>query len=205
MAKNGFRLGSETEQRLSEAIATLDSKALRTHSLWTHLKHILAAPFAADALRTMHSLGFLVKLFPDYHLIDSLVIRAFTIATPWMSTYLTVESLHHLLERPGKEPPNEWERYFSDLLKELEQPELLYLSLLFHDIGKGLPGDSHVAAGLPVMERSLRGIGVHQEELETVRCLDHRTPRNVAATLRRDIFDHETVRGFADKIGTPER
>jgi [protein-PII] uridylyltransferase len=205
MAKNGFRLGSETEQRLSEAIATLDSKALRTHSLWTHLKHILAAPFAADALRTMHSLGFLVKLFPDYQLIDSLVIRDFYHRyTVDEHTFLTVESLHHLLERPGKEPPNEWEHYFSDLVKELEQPELLYLSLLFHDIGKGLPGDSHVAAGLPVMERSLRGIGVHQEELETVRFLitEHLA---MSATLRRDIFDHETVRAFADKIGTPER
>ena len=146
-----------------------------------------------------------MKLFPDYQLIDSLVIRDFYHRyTVDEHTFLTVESLHHLLERPGKEPPNEWEHYFSDLLRELEQPELLYLSLLFHDIGKGLPGDSHVASGLPVMERSLRGIGVHQEELETVRFLitEHLA---MSATLRRDIFDHETVRGFADKIGTPER
>ncbi len=205
LAKNGFRLNSETEQRLSDAIATFVSKDLRTHTLWTHLRHILGAPFAADALRAMHSLGFLVKLFPEYHLIDSLVIRDFYHRyTVDEHTFLTIESLHRLLLPPQKEQPSEWETYFGDLLKELEQPELLYLALLFHDVGKGLPGESHVANGLPVMERSLRGIGVHQEELDTIRFLitEHLA---MSATLRRDIFDHETVRGFADKIGTPER
>lgn len=205
MAKHGFRLSTETEQRFAAAIDSLDSKALRTSSLWTHLRHILIAPFAADALRSMHALGFLVKLFPEYHLIDSLVIRDFYHRyTVDEHTFLTIENLHQLLLRSAKEQTSDWENYFADLLKELEQPELLYLSLLFHDIGKGLPGDSHVASGLPVMEKSLRGTGIHQEELDTVRFLIHEHLA-MSATLRRDIFDHETVRAFADKIGTPER
>jgi [protein-PII] uridylyltransferase len=86
----------------------------------------------------------------------------------------------------------------------LERPELLYLALLLHDIGKGTPRVSHVEASLEAAERCMDRLDLDPSERETVLFLigNH---LEISATLRRDIFDPETVRVFADKMETPER
>ena len=90
------------------------------------------------------------------------------------------------------------------MLGELEDPELLYLALLLHDTGKGVPGGNHVEASVEIASRCLDRLDVEPSERATVQFLiaNH---LELSAVLRRDIFNPETVAAFADKIGTPER
>jgi [protein-PII] uridylyltransferase len=90
------------------------------------------------------------------------------------------------------------------LLGELEYPELLYLALLLHDTGKGVPGNNHVEASVEIAGRCLDRLDVEPGERAMVLFLiaNH---LEMSAQLRRDIFNLETVAAFAEKVGTPER
>jgi [protein-PII] uridylyltransferase len=99
---------------------------------------------------------------------------------------------------------SEWDKRYAELLGELEDPELLYLTLLLHDTGKGVPGGNHVEASVEIAGRCLDRLDVDPEERSMVLFLigNH---LEMSAQLRRDIFNPETVAAFAEKVGTPER
>src|SRR6202035_895690 len=92
----------------------------------------------------MHRLGLLVLLFPEFQVVDSLVIRDYYHRyTVDEHSLVAIENLHAL-----RNADTELERRFRDILDGVEQPDLLFLALLFHDVGKGLPTEDHVAGSL---------------------------------------------------------
>jgi [protein-PII] uridylyltransferase len=200
MAHHGLKLSATTEHRIEQALPELAVTPPRGAELWLYLQETLLQPHAADALRAMHSLRLLTLLLPELKPIDSLVVRdyyhRFTVDE---HSILAIESLHRL-----KQSKSEWDQRYAELLGELEDPELLYLTLLLHDTGKGVPGGNHVEASIEIAGRCLDRLDVSAEERETVLYLiaNH---LEMSSQLRRDIFNPETVAAFAEKVGTPER
>jgi [protein-PII] uridylyltransferase len=200
MAHHGLKLSTTTEYRIEQVLPALAATPPKGAELWRYLQVILIEPHAADALRAMHSLHLLTLLVPEFKLIDSLVVRDFYHRfTVDEHTFLTIEGLHR-----ASQSPSEWDQRYGQILNELEQPELLYLSLLLHDVGKGVPGGSHVKSSLEIAVGALERLDLPPQDRETVLFLigNH---LEMSAALRRDIFDPETVRAFAEKMGTPER
>ncbi|HEY1262917.1 MAG TPA: [protein-PII] uridylyltransferase [Terriglobales bacterium] len=200
MAHHGLKLSTTTEYRIEHVLPSLAATPPQGTELWLYLREILLEPHAADALRAMHSLHLLTLLLPEIKLIDSLVVRDFYHRfTVDEHTFLTIESLHR-----AKQSQSEWDQRYGNILSELEQPELLYLALLLHDLGKGTPSDNHVTASLDLAEKCMERLDLAAEERDIVRFLIG-SHLEMSATLRRDIFDPATVRGFSEKMGTPER
>jgi [protein-PII] uridylyltransferase len=200
MAHHGLKLSATTEYRIEQALPALASMPPRGAELWLYLQETLLQPHAADALRAMHSLRLLTLLLPELKLIDSLVVRDFYHRfTVDEHSFLAIESLHRL-----KQSQSEWDKRYTELLGELEDPELLYLALLLHDTGKGVPGGNHVEASLEIANRAMDRLDMDPNERAEVLFLiaNH---LELSAALRRDIFNPETVAVFADKVGTPER
>jgi [protein-PII] uridylyltransferase len=200
MAHHGLKLSTTTEYRIEQALPALASHPPRGAELWLYLQETLLQPHAADALRAMHSLRLLTLLLPELKPIDSLVVRDFYHRfTVDEHSFLAIESLHRL-----RESQSEWDKRYAELLGEVEDPELLYLALLLHDTGKGVPGGNHVEASLDIAGRCLDRLDADPSERATVLFLiaNH---LELSAALRRDIFNPETVAAFAEKVGTPER
>ena len=200
MAHHGLKLSATTEYRIEQALPALASTPPRGAELWLYLQETLLQPHAADALRSMHSLRLLTLLLPELKLIDSLVVRDFYHRfTVDEHSFLAIESLHRL-----KQSQSEWDKRYAELLGELEDPELLYLTLLLHDTGKGVPGGNHVVASLDIANQAMDRLDVDPKERAEVLFLiaNH---LELSAALRRDIFDPATVAAFAEKMGTPER
>jgi [protein-PII] uridylyltransferase len=200
MAHHGFKLSATTEQRIEQALPALAVTPPRGAELWLYLQETLLQPHAAEALRAMHSLRLLTLLLPELKPIDSLVVRDFYHRfTVDEHSIVAIENLHRL-----KESQSEWDRRYAELLGELEDPELLYLALLLHDTGKGVPGGNHVEASVEVAGRCLDRLDVDSQERAMVLFLiaNH---LEMSAQMRRDIFNPETVAAFAEKVGTPER
>ena len=200
MAHHGLKLSATTEYRVEQELPALASMPPRGAELWLYLQETLLEPHAADALRAMHSLRLLTLLLPELKLIDSLVVRDFYHRfTVDEHSFLAIESLHRL-----KQSKSEWDKRYAELLGELEDPELLYLALLLHDTGKGMPGNNHVEASLEVANHAMDRLDVDPQERAEVLFLigGH---LEMSAALRRDIFNPETVAAFAEKMGTPER
>jgi [protein-PII] uridylyltransferase len=200
MAHHGLKLSATTEHRIEQELPALAVTPPRGAELWLYLQETLLQPHAAEALRAMHSLRLLTLLLPELKPIDSLVVRDFYHRfTVDEHSILAIESLHRL-----KQSQSEWDKRYAELLGELEDPELLYLALLLHDTGKGVPGGNHVEASLEIAGRCLDRLDVDAGERAAVLFLigNH---LEMSSQLRRDIFNPETVAAFAEKVGTPER
>jgi [protein-PII] uridylyltransferase len=197
MAKQGYRLSFVAEDRISDALPVLAVQMPEGPFLWNCLREVLMGPWAAHALRTMHALGILELLIPEFHGIDSLVIR-----DTW-HRYTVDEHTFHVIDNVHKlrQPQHEWEKRLATLLPELDRLDLFFLALLMHDTGKARRTGNHAISSVELCESLFARLELDPEERETVR----RVIRNhleMSAAMRRDIFDAETVRAFGEKIAT---
>ena len=200
MARHGLNLSSTAESQIEQVLPLVAANPPEGTGLWHNLQETLLAPHAAEALRAMHSLRLLTILLPEFEGIDALVVRDYSHRfTVDEHTFVAIENLHLLRQSQSK-----WDQRYAELLEEIEQPDLLYLSLLLHDIGKGAKTDNHVLASVEIAKRCMERLDLDEPDRETVIFLISRH-LELSATLRRDIFDPETIRQLAEKMETPER
>lgn len=200
MAEHGLKLSTTTEYKVEQALPALAATPPRGAELWLYLQETLVQPHAADALRAMNALRLLALLLPELKGMEALVVRDFYHRyTVDEHSFLAIENLHRL-----KESKTEWDCRFSELLGELEQPELLYLALLLHDSGKGVPGANHVDIGLQLTDSCTDRLDLDPSDRDTVRYLVG-SHLEMSAAMRRDVFDPANVKIFADRVGVPER
>jgi [protein-PII] uridylyltransferase len=199
-ARHGLTFSSAAEMQIEQALPSLAPDPPHGAEVWHHLQEILLAPHAAETLRAMHSLGFLSLVIPELQGIDSLVVRDYSHRyTVDEHTFVAIENLHRLRQSQSK-----WDQRYAELLDELEQPELLYLAILLHDTGKGSKTGNHVQSSIAIAEKCLERLDVDPPDRETVLFLIGRH-LELSMTLRRDIFDPETVKSLGEKLETPER
>ena len=198
MAAHGYSLSQAAEDRITDAIPALAIHIPEGPYLWNALREILLGPHAAHALRTMHALGVLEMLIPEFHGIDALVIRdSYHRYTVDEHTFLTIDNVHSL-----RTPAHDYEQRLAQLLPEIERLDLFLLALLLHDTGKGRRTGEHTGQSVELADSFLARLDFDAEERETVLRLI-RQHLEMSNALRRDIFDPENVRSFADKIGSP--
>lgn len=199
-AHHGLKPAMSTENRIQQVLPGLVGTPPSGAQALHYLHSVLVEPHAAEALRSMHSLGLLTVLLPEFKLIDSLVVRDFYHRfTVDEHSFLAIESLHR-----ARKSQSEWDQRYGRLLEELERPELLYLALLLHDIGKGVPGSNHVITSLEIAQKCMARLELDTADRETISFLIA-SHLEISAALRRDIYDPATVQAFAEKVGTPER
>ncbi|MGD0414005.1 MAG: [protein-PII] uridylyltransferase [Terriglobales bacterium] len=200
MAEQGLKLSTTTEYKVEQALPALAATPPRGAELWLYLQETLLQPHAADALRAMNALRLLALLLPELKGIEALVVRDFYHRyTVDEHSFLAIEHLHRL-----KESKSEWDQRFAGLQSELEQPELLYLALLLHDSGKAMPGENHVEVSVQFTDSCAERLDLDPLDRETVRYLVA-SHLEMSAAMRRDVFDPENVKSFAEKVGVPER
>jgi [protein-PII] uridylyltransferase len=197
---HNLKLTAETENTVEATLPRIQKWISTTTDLWDHFREILLLPYAAAALRAMHRLGFLVMMFKELHAIESLVIRDYYHRyTVDEHSLVTIENLHNL-----SKASSDLIGRFRDILSTLERPELLYLALLFHDVGKGMPNESHVEGSLTAVLGVFDRLQLDTLGRETVNFLIANHLRMSATLMRRDIFDPEAVHDFAQSVGTIE-
>jgi [protein-PII] uridylyltransferase len=166
--------------------------------LWNALREVLLGPHAAHALRTMHALGVLEMLIPEFHGIDALVIRdSYHRYTVDEHTFLTIDNVHGL-----RQPAHDFDKRLAQLLPEIDRLDLFLLALLLHDTGKARRTGEHAGQSVELADAFLARLDFDSEERESILKLI-RLHLEMSNALRRDIFDLENVRGFAEKIGSP--
>jgi [protein-PII] uridylyltransferase len=199
-AHHGLKLAMSTESRVQQVVPSLTEAPPTGPQSWRYLQSMLTEPHAAEGLRAMHSLGVLTVLLPELKLIDSLVVRDFYHRfTVDEHSFLAIECLHR-----AQQSKSEWDQRYGRLLEELEKPELLYLALLLHDVGKGMTGENHVVTSLEIAHKCMDRLGLEAADREVISFLIG-SHLEISSVLRRDIYDPATIQGFTEKMGTPER
>ena len=204
LATMNTTLDPASEERLSQALPLLSSHLEEGAAVWLPLRAILTGRHAGETLRVMHAIGLLELLIPEFHGIDALVIRdAYHRYTVDEHTFVVVDTLHRLTMPAAAGPMSEWTSKFSVMLRDLAHPELLYLAALLHDTGKGRSTGAHATESMRLASAVVTRLELDPYESGLVLELIQ-NHLEMSAALRRDIFDAETVRAFAGKVGTPE-
>jgi len=203
MARSGCVLERGSEERISQGLPLLSAHLEEGPSLWRHVQEMLLGFHAGKTLRTMHALGILELLLPEFHGIDALVIRdAYHRYTVDEHTMVVIDTLHGL-EQPQTGQMSVWAERFGGILRDVQHPALLFLAALLHDTGKGRSSGDHAQESARMAE-SVAGrlvLDAYESELMLGLIRNH---LEMSAALRRDIFDLETVRAFAGKVQTLE-
>ena len=203
IARTGVMPDASVETDLVAGLPSLASRVEDGPGLWHRLREILLCRYAGAALRGMHAVGLLDLLIPEFHGIDSLVIRdAYHRYTVDEHTFVLIDTLHSLPEVSPRQDAG-WAMRFYQVLCELPHPELLYLAALMHDTGKGRSTGDHTVESARLTGSVLARLELEPYEASQVIDLV-RNHLEMSSALRRDIFDAETIRSFASKVQTQE-
>src|SRR5207247_3572246 len=115
-------------------------------------------------------------------------------------SFVAIENLHAL-----RAPGDDLQRRFRDVLDGIEKPELLFLPLLLHDVGKGVETQNHVEGSLKAAENIFPRLRLESDDRDTVRFLIASHLRMSATATGRDIFDPKVVQEFCDSVGMTGR
>src|SRR5882762_10029346 len=200
-ARTGTPLSREAERSIGYILTHPELPPKNTEIPWATLREILGSDYPGVALRSMQRLGLLTEILPEFGKIDSLVVRDFYHRyTVDEHSLRTIEHLQELVE-----PPDERGAHFAPLWKTAERRDLLILSLLLHDVGKGMPAENHITGSLAALDSAARRLNLTPEENEEVHFLIAHHLDMSATVQRRDIFDPATVSAFAQSVTTLER
>jgi [protein-PII] uridylyltransferase len=200
-ARTGNPPSREAERSIAYVMTHPELPQRNSRITWSLLSEILGGDYPAVALRPMYRLGLLTEALPEFRTIDSLVVRDFYHRyTVDEHSLRTIEHLQELAE-----PPDSRGKPFTALWRSVERRDLLILSLLLHDVGKGMPVENHVTGSLQALEIAADRLKLRPEEKTEVHFLIEHHLDMSATVQRRDIFDPATVSAFADTVTTQER
>ena len=148
------------------------------------------------ALRRMNELGVLGAFLPEFDRIVAMM--QFNMYHHYTVDEHTIQCISVLSQIERQELVEDLP-VVSGILREGVNRRVLYVALLLHDIGKGLPQD-HSEVGAEIAAKICPRLGLPPEETDTVVWLvrHHLVMSDVAQ--KRDISDIRTVRDFVSQV-----
>lgn len=137
---------------------------------------------AIDVLESLDQRGLLVGMLPEWEAVRS---------RPQRNAYHRFTVDRHLWEAAANA---------AAVTDRVTRPDLLVLGALFHDIGKGYPGD-HTVAGMALLRDVGPRLGLPADDVEVlVHLVEHHLLLPDVA-IRRDLADPATIRFVTDAVG----
>jgi [protein-PII] uridylyltransferase len=152
-----------------------------------------------DALHEMHKLGVLGVFLPEF---GNLLCMA-----QYDRVHLYTVDEHSLrgvlfLERLRQGEFKQSAPLLTDVMREEERVEILYLAMLFHDSGKGQGGD-HSNRGAAHVRHVCDRLGLNADDRDDLEFLVRQHLHMYHLATRRDIHDEKLVAEFAATVRTP--
>ena len=146
-------------------------------------------------LRVMHELEILDRFLPEFSAITALAQHdLYHYYSADEHTILAIENVTKLLTI-AEDPFN-----LKETLQNISQKEVLFLGLLFHDIGKAVRG-SHAITGVKLAKEIFRRWNLSDERVERVLFLIRNHLKMEQFAFRRNSEDHSTLKKFAKIVG----
>jgi len=140
---------------------------------------------AIPVLEALDQLGLVHRMIPEWEPCRS---------RPQRNAYHRFTVDRHLFEAAAEA---------AKLVDRVDRPDLLVLGALFHDIGKGYPGD-HVEVGIQIVDRIAARMGFADEEVAVLVSMVRHHLLLPDVGTRRDLDDDGTIRSVATQVGSVE-
>lgn len=189
-SRYGVPLYHRTRKQISSSLALVDDKMRSSPRMSKVFLGILTHP--ADifgVLEVMLETGLLAAYIPEFSRIDALAQHdVYHIFTVDRHSLQAVAELHKVI---GEEP---------DIFALVEDPQILFLAVLLHDVGKG-SGRDHSEEGAVIGAKIARRICCSDTQVECLAFLIRHhlfVPENA---LRRDLNDVVFIQRCAEMVG----
>jgi [protein-PII] uridylyltransferase len=151
-----------------------------------------------ETLVEMHKLGVLAAAIPEFAQIDCLIAHdPFHIYTVDHHSLMGVREVERL--RSG-----EFARslpHLTQVVNEIDRPELLFLGMMFHDVGKG-HGHDHSGRGARMMGDIAVRLGLNEDERSACEFLVQHHLLMSHLAQRRDVHDDQLIADFCRTVGS---
>src|SRR5262249_47634658 len=132
--RHGVEIGSRARELLAHATTVLEAGRALPSVAEPFLEILRGRRRIYETLRTMHDVGALGALVPEFGQLRSMVIRDFYhIYTVDEHTLRAIMELERLAAGEHRQSCP----LLTQVMHEIERPQVLYLAMVLHDIGKG--------------------------------------------------------------------
>lgn len=151
--------------------------------------------FFAMSWDIMHQYGILQSYLPQWdHIVGMMQFDLFHAYTVDEHTHRLVKNVHNYFATDNQAFPR-----CSNIVRNLDKPELLYLAAIFHDIAKGRGGD-HSKLGAQDVEAFCALHAIANKDMQLIRWLVEKHLLMSVVAQRRDIYDAEVISEFAAQV-----
>jgi [protein-PII] uridylyltransferase len=158
------------------------------------------ADYAGKVLRQMADCGLLAAYLPEWGAVQGLVRHQSFHSFPVDEhTLRAIEALGEIPRIEGTVG-----RFLEKTLEHVQEPAVLVLSILFHDLGKAVEGE-HVEEGVRIVEEAGKRMGWPSSTLERVSFLVRYHMLMNEVSMYRDTDDPNVVSSFARTMRSDER
>ncbi|MBN1606874.1 MAG: [protein-PII] uridylyltransferase [Polyangiaceae bacterium] len=150
-----------------------------------------------SVLRELHDIGLLLAVVPEFAPVVGRVHHdVYHVYTVDIHSIGAVDRLRALTrgELAGPHP------LASRLAAEVARPQVLFLSVLLHDIGKDIGGSDHSVRGAVLAAKVAERLGMAPADVDEIRHLVRRHLRMYHVATRRDVDDPATLAEFAQEV-----
>ena len=197
--QNGCELSHETRQALREHLALVDESFRRSAEGNSAFFDILRwKERVYETLAEMHGCGVLGAFIPEFGRLLCMALHdAYHIYTVDQHSLRLINEIERLKAGEYRSALP----LLTELAREADKIELLYLGLMFHDIGKGF-GGGHSEIGARLVRPIVRRMRLNVDDGALVEFLVRYHLLMTNTAFRRDLEDPKTIFDFARTVGT---
>jgi [protein-PII] uridylyltransferase len=197
---HGVRMAPHLADLVRKSASLLDGYQSDPRVTGTFVSILRASSRVYETLHEMHKLGVLAQILPEWaHLLCLVLHDFYHIYTVDEHSLMGVRELEKLKtgERTDEAP------LLTQVMREVDKVELLFLGMLLHDSGKGL-GGGHSEKGAAFARQIAARLHLNEDDATELEFLVRRHLEMSHLAQRRDIHDDKLVADFARLVGTPE-
>jgi [protein-PII] uridylyltransferase len=197
-AGTGRRFSEQVRERIKARYLFINKKTRSSRKAVSCFLEILRSSRVYETLREMQDTGILDRFIPEFGRLRHLVIfEPYHRYTVDEHTLIAIRNLEALRQTKHKKL-----LYLSEIMKKVK-PEVMYLSVLLHDIGKGV-SRRHEEAGYKMLKGILERFGIGSEDRSRIEFLVKNHISLAKFALARDTDAPETVVQLAEMVENEE-
>ena len=199
LSENSFidGIGSETLRSLKRDRNLIDSEfRSNKKNIDLFLKLLQSKRLLVTQLENMKELGILGRYLPEFgRVTGQMQYDLFHIYTVDAHTLQVLRNMRWMTLGKSKEKFP----FASKLIKKLPKLEILYISGLYHDIGKGR-GSDHSSLGRSIVKKFCKKHLFSLEDTETIEWLVENHLLMSVTSQKKDLEDHLVIKEFANAV-----
>lgn len=197
MQKYDARLHPDLKFRISRSLPLIDHTVITHPSAASSFNSILrAAGKVFPTLKSMHELGVLGRYLPEFGALTCKVQHEYYHRyTADEHVLRTIQQLDEIFQKKAGTSP-----YYERELSKNNDPLLLYLMLLLHDIGKSEGVKGHDISGTRIAKPVLKRFGISEKQQQQVLFIIQNHLTMTRIWRRFDLEDPKTAESFAKTV-----